>query len=104
VQIDRDGTRVLQTGYGVDDNLGNSAIWKSLEAKSFESFGQIEPEASDAQKAVLKGKIRIVIFHVNNQMAQAQIDELRLIRGSDSGDRWQLAPGEVARTAKAAGL
>ena len=80
VAIERDGTRILQTGYGVDDYLGNTAIWKSLEGESFEPIGTIEPEAADAQKAVLKGKIRIVIFHVKSQIAQAQVDELRLIR------------------------
>ncbi len=104
VLIERDGTRILQTGYGVDDYLGTPAIWKSLEGESFESVGKVEPDADDPQKAVLKGKIRIVIFHVNNQMAQAQVDELRLIRAPGSSDRWQLAPGEVKRTAQAAGL
>ena len=96
VAIERDGTRILQTGYGVDDYLGNTAIWKSLEGESFEPIGTIEPEAADAQKAVLKGKIRIVIFHVKSQIAQAQVDELRLIRAPGSSERWQLAPGEVS--------
>jgi len=104
VHIERDGTRILQTGYGVDDYLGTSAIWKSLQGESFESVVPIEPESGDPQKAVLKGKIQIVILHVDREMAQAQVDELRLIRASGSSDRWQLAPGEVKRTAQAAGL
>ena len=104
VQIERDGALVLKTEYGVSDNLSPAAIWRGLRSDSFDAAGKVEPENDDALKAVLKGKIRIVILHVNNAIAAASVDELKLISTSDSSIQWQLAPGEVERTGQAAGL
>jgi hypothetical protein len=53
---------------------------------------------------VLRGKIRIVILHVNREFASAKVEELRLVRASDSSNQWQLAPDEMQRTNQAAGL
>jgi hypothetical protein len=104
VQIERDGKVVLETGYGVSDALDAADMWQSLQGESFKSVSTVSPEADDPQQAILKGKIRIVIHHVNNEIASAKVDELRLVRAAGSSDRWQLAPGEVKRTARAAGL
>jgi hypothetical protein len=104
VHIERDGALVLKTEHGVSDSLSAAAIWRGLRADSFEAVGTIEPEKHDALAAVLKGKIRIVILHVNDPIAASNVDELKLIRASDSSTRWQLAPGEVERTGTAAGL
>ena len=104
VQIERDGVPTLKAGYGVSDSLAPAAIWDTLQGQSFEAVGEIKPEPTDPQKAVLKGKIRIAILHVNNEIATAKINELRLIRDAKSADRWKLATGEVQRTAQAAGL
>jgi hypothetical protein len=104
VNIERDGELILKTEYGVSDGLDAAATWTSLQGQSFETVGTIKPEADDPQKAVLKGKIRIVILHVDKEIARAKVDRLRLIRASGSGDRWKLTPGEVQRTAQAAGL
>jgi hypothetical protein len=104
VHIERDGQLILQTGYGVSDSLDAAAMWESLNGELFDAVGTIEPEADDPKRAVLKGKILIVILHVSNEITRANVDELRLIRPPGSGDRWQLAPDEAQRTAKAAGL
>ena len=53
---------------------------------------------------MLKAKLRMVVTHVDNELASAKIKELRLVRDSDSSDQWKLAPGEVERTSLAAGL
>jgi hypothetical protein len=104
VGVERDGMPLLHAGYGVSDALGVPAIWQSLQRRSFQPAGTIEPLAADPQKAVLTGGIRIVIRHVGRELARAQVDELQLIRTPGSIDQWQLAPGEVERTAKLAGL
>jgi hypothetical protein len=104
VRIERDGQPVLETGYGVSDRLGTGAMWKSLQGKAFEALGSIEPDASDPQTAVLRGRIRIVILHVDREMASVRVDELRLVRSSVAQDQWELPPDEVQRTARAAGL
>jgi hypothetical protein len=104
VQVERDGALVLKTEYGVSDSLSAAAIWRGLQEDSFGAVGTIEPEKDDPRKAVLKGKIRIVIHHVDNEIAAANVDDLRLIRDSESSKQWKLAPGEMIRTGKAAGL
>jgi len=104
VQITRDGELILQTAYGVSDRLNAAAIWRSLEGKSFKTVDTLKPETDDPQKAVVKGKIRIVILHVDREIASAQVDEIRLVRVPGSNDQWQLAPDEVRRTGQAAGL
>jgi hypothetical protein len=103
VSIDRDGTRILEAGYGVSDALDARAIWNTLQEAHFESSAAIEPDAADPLKAALRGKIRIVIRHVQNQIASTQVDELRLIRASNTSEQWLLAPGEANRTARAPG-
>ena len=75
-----------------------------MKSDSFDAVGKVEPETDDPRKAVLKGKIRIEILHVNNPIAGANVHELKLIRASDSSTQWQLAPGDFERTRKAAGL
>ena len=98
--IERDGAPVLQTEYGVSDGLDPAAIWRGLQGDSFDAVGTVTPAVDDPQKAVLKGKIRIVILHVNNEIAAAKVNELRLTRASGSGNQWKLASGEVDRTAR----
>jgi hypothetical protein len=104
VQIERDGVVALQTSYGVSDSLNAAAMWNTLQSQPFEAVKPITSEAEDPKKAVLKGKLRMVIHHVNTEIASAKISELRLVRDSDSSDRWRLAAGEVERTSHAAGL
>jgi hypothetical protein len=104
VHVERDGVVALQTSYGVSDGLNAAAMWQTLQAQPFEAVTPIISEAEDPKKAVLKGKLRMVILHVNNEIASAKISELRLVRDSDSSDRWKLAAGEVERTSHVAGL
>ena len=104
VDVERDGAVALHTEYGVSDSLTPSAIWNTFQGQTFKAVTSIKPEPEDPLKAVLKGKLRMVITHVNNELASAKIKELRLVRDSDSSDQWKLAPGEVERTSLAAGL
>jgi hypothetical protein len=104
VDVERDGVPTLHTEYGVSDSLDAAAIWSTLQGQSFAAVGTVKSEPEDPEKAVIKGKIRMVIRHVKNEMATAKINELRLLRDPGSSDRWKLAPGEVERTAQAAAL
>ena len=104
VDIERDGVVALHTEFGVSDSLNSSAIWNTLQGQSFTAINPIKPEPEDPLKAVLRGKLRMVITHVDNELASAKIKELRIVRDSDSSDQWKLAPGEVKRTSLAAGL
>jgi hypothetical protein len=104
VNIDRDGAPALHAEYGVSDNLSPAGVWGTLEGQSLVAPSPINADREDPKKAVLKGRIRMVILHVKNEIATSKISELRLVRDSDTADRWKLAPGEVKRTAQAAGL
>ena len=103
VNIDRDEP-ALHAEYGVSDSLSPAAVWGTLEGQSLVEASPIKAEREDPKKAVLKGRIHIAILHVRNEIATAKISELRLVRDSDTADQWKLAPGEVKRTAQAAGL
>jgi hypothetical protein len=104
VDIERDGAVALRTEYGVSDSLNSSSIWNTLQGQSFTAINPIKPDPEDPLKAVLKGRLRIVVTHVDNELASAKIKELRLVRDSDASDQWKLSPGEVERTSLAAGL
>ena len=102
VQVEREGVLTLQSEFGVSDSLDAKAMWASMQGESFAAVSPIKPEPEDPEKAVLKGKLRMVILHVDKEIAAAKISELRIVRAP--GDRWKLAPGEIERTSHAAGL
>lgn len=112
VQIEQDGKAVLKTLLtdGSEPDLG--VVWNMLREASFEPVGEFTVDPADPSRATLKGKIRIAITHTKSVLqsaggdvrTEAFVDELQLVRPSADGDRWTLAPGEVERTAKAAGI
>lgn len=104
VEIERNGVRALETQYGVSDSLDPAAMWASLQGETFTAVAPIPSEPTDPEKASLKGKIRIVIHHVDKEIAAAKVSEVRLTRADGTNDHWKLAVGEASRTSHAAGL
>ena len=44
-----------------------------MQGESFAALSPIKPEPEDPEKAVLKGKLRMVILHVDKEIAAAKI-------------------------------
>src|SRR6478672_1644996 len=66
--IERDGELVLETSFGVNDQMPPAAAWKELAGRHFKAVGPITPDA-DGKTATLKGKIRIELKQAGTHFA-----------------------------------
>src|SRR5687767_14914059 len=103
VQIEQDGKVILQGNL----NGGNRVqAWLDLERAPLRIVvGPQQPGAPE--KLTLRGDLQIKLYdsaRARQLLAEATVDELQLMRAPGTVDRWLLAPDEVRRTAKAAGL
>ena len=102
-QVRRDG-QVIWEGSFTDRGREDAAIvWGYLDRVRLGPVGGVTVDPHDPRCATLTGDIRIAIHH-GTIHAEAAMEELRLVRRSAASDRWEFAPGEVERTARAAGL
>lgn len=111
IRVERDGQLVLK-GMATDDaQMDPAIVWGYLKGAPLKPVGQVPPDPADPLRATLTGKIRVAILH-GERAAGSQGDtrtdvvvtELHLVRQSPDSDSWQLAPGEVERTAQAGGV
>jgi hypothetical protein len=101
--VRRDG-RVIWEGSFVDRGREDAAtVWGYLDRVRLGPVGGVTVDPHNPRCATLSGDIRIVIHH-GTLHGEAAVEELRLVRRSVASDRWEFAPGEVGRTARAAGL
>jgi hypothetical protein len=103
-RVERDGEPVLETKFGVSDQATPADAWGRLAGKPFKAIGPITPEPGDANKAVLKGKIRISLTHTGTHFASSDVEQLRLTRVGGTDDQWEIPKEEVERAAKTAGF
>src|SRR5262245_12211482 len=99
-QVERDGEPILETQFGVSDQATPAAAWAQLAGKHFKAVGPITPDATDPSKAVLKGKIRIILRHTGTHFASSDVDQLRLTRVAGTEDQWDIPKDEIDRAAK----
>ena len=103
-RVERDGQIVLQSQFGISDDASPAIAWGLLGDQKFKAVGHISPEGNDPQKAVLKGKIRILLRHAGNPFASADVEQLRLNLAPGTDIYWMIPKDEVERTFKAAGF
>src|SRR6266850_6383382 len=94
-RVERDGELVLEAHFGVPDQATPADAWGKLAGKPFKAVGPITPEPNDANKAVLKGKIRIALKHTGTHFASSDMDQLRLTRVAGAEDQWEIPKEEV---------
>jgi hypothetical protein len=100
--VERDGRVVLQTMFQDTGREDVGTVWTYLDGAAFEPVGDVPADPADPRSATLTGDVRLVIAGARG--AAAAVSELRLVRAAADEPRWRLAPGEVARTAAAAGI
>lgn len=103
-RVERDGEPVLEAHFGVSDQATPADAWAKLAGKPFKAIGPITPEPGDMNKAVMKGRIRILLKHTATHFASSDVDQLRLTRVAGTEDQWEIQKEEVERTAKSAGF
>ncbi len=86
-------------------------VWGYLSKVQLKAVGELPPDPADPLRATLTGKVRIAVLHTGrpagvsgDTRTDVVVDELRLVRTAPGADTWQFAPGEVERTAAAAGI
>jgi hypothetical protein len=99
-RVERDGEPILETKFSVSDQATAAEAWSRLAGKSFKAVGPIIPEVGDANRAVLKGRIRITLKHTGTHFASSDVEQLRLTRVVGAEDQWEIPKDEVERAAK----
>ena len=111
IRVERDGQVMLKGMTEDDSQIDPGVVWGYLKGATLKPVGEVRSDPADPLRATLTGKIRVAVLH-GGRPAGAQgaartdvmVEELRLVRPSPDSDHWQLAPGEVERTAQAGGI
>ena len=108
IRVERDGQLILSGMYPDNGSADAGRVWSYLKDVTLEPAGEMP---ADPLRVTLTGNIRVAVLHVDKPVGwqggartDVAVEELRLVRPSPHSDRWQLAPGEVERTARAAGI
>jgi hypothetical protein len=108
IRVERDGQVVLRAMRGDDSEQDLGIVWAYLKEVELEPVSEIPVDPTDPLQSTLTGDLRVAILHggtvVGGGRAEVSVRQLRLVRPSADSKYWQLAPGEVERTAEAAGI
>jgi hypothetical protein len=98
---------VLRTIFDAPDREGAPDFWRRAGAEPFaseEEVARVKSDEDNPLRASLAGPVRIRILHVDRLMSVASLTNLVLLRNTRDSLKWYLAPEEVQRTKRAAGL
>ncbi len=98
---------VLRTFFDAPDREGPADFWRRAGAEPFaseEQVARVKADADNPLRARLSGSVRIKITHVDRLMTTASLTNLVLLRNAPESQRWYLAPEEVQRAKRTAGL
>lgn len=98
---------VLRTMFSAPDREGAADFWRraGLEPFAVEHEGErVRADEANPLRATISGAVRIRIVHGDRLMTSASLTNLVLQREAAEGRKWHLAPEEVARARRVAGL
>jgi hypothetical protein len=98
---------VLRTLFNAPDHEGPSDFWRRTGVEPFASEDKVARVKADEHNplhATLTGSVRIKIMHLDRLMTSASLTNLLLLRSGTESLNWYLAPEEVQRAKRAAGL
>lgn len=107
MEVYQDDQLVLRTTFDAPDREGPADFWRRAGAEPFASDEQVSRVKADEDnplRASLPGLVRIRIVHVDRLMTAASLTNLVLLRNTRESPGWCLAPAEVQRAKRAAGL
>jgi hypothetical protein len=98
---------VLRTMFSAPDREGAADFWRRAGQEPFaveDEGGRVRADEENPLRATIPGAVRIRILHGDRLMTIASLTHLVLQRKAAEGQKWHLAPEEVARARRAAGL
>jgi hypothetical protein len=107
MEVYQDDQLVLRTTFDAPDREGPTDFWRRAGAEPFasdEEVARVKIDEDNPLRASLAGPVRIRIVHVDRLMTSASLTNLVLLRNTRESLRWYLAPEEVQRAKRAAGL
>jgi hypothetical protein len=107
MEIHQNDQLVLRTTFHASDREGPEDFWRRAGMEPFDSDGevaQVNADEGSPLRATLAGPVRITIWHVDRQMTSASLINVVLLRSAPETQNWYLAPEEVQRAVRAAGL
>lgn len=99
-EIELDGKVILATSFGVPDGWDPASAWRRLSKVGFEATDPAATVSLGAPSRHLKGKVRIVLRHVDSVFAAVAVSELQLEADTSAPHCWKIAPSEVERTGR----
>jgi hypothetical protein len=107
MEVYQDDQLVLRTTFDAPDREGPADFWRRAGAEPFasdEKIARVKADEDNPLRASLIGPVRIRILHVDRIMTSASITNSVLLRKTRESLGWYLAPVEVQRAKRAAGL
>lgn len=98
VQIEQDGTSILESLWGVSDSLTKPEAWKTLVNATLEPVNGWQPAATSGDNAVVKGQITIQLNHTANPYITLKTEELNLVK--DKTGKWKLSKETIDKLAQ----
>ena len=98
---------VLRTTFDAADREGPADFWRRAGTEPFASeaeVARVNADEGNPLRATLTGPVRITIRHVDRPMTSASLTNLVLLRSASESLKWYLAPEEIQRAKRAAGL
>jgi len=107
LEVQHAGDVVLTTLFDAPDGSTTSELWDAAGRAPFATQSMstsLSAARADLLEVELTGPAEIRITHKLRGATTAALADLRLYRSSPGTDGWHLAPAEVGRAKKAAGL
>jgi len=98
VQIEQDGTNILESLWAVSDSLTKPEAWKTLVNATLEPVNGWEPAAPSGDNAIVKGEISIQLNLTSNPYIILKTDQLKLVK--DKSGKWKLSKETIDKLAQ----
>lgn len=98
---------MLRTTFAAPDRERPADFWRRAGAEPFasdEQVARVKPDDGNPLRATLTGLVRIKILHLDRLMTSVSLTNVVLLRSTPASFRWYLAPEEVQRAKRVAGL
>jgi hypothetical protein len=97
--------KVVYVGQYTDDGLaGKARVWSYLEQVKFRPQPDAPVKADEALRHLIRGKVTLKAEHASQVIAEAALSEIMLLKDDPQSPDWKLAPEEIERTARLAGV
>lgn len=98
VQIELDGTSILESLWAVSDSLTKQEAWKTMVNAPLEPVNRWQPVASTGDSATVNGNITMQLDHASQTYIKLITNEIKLVK--DKTGSWKFAKETVEKLAQ----